>query len=124
MQVLPGPDAAEQTVPVFPPRGGVAFPGRPGRKAGRGQAALRASETAALEETGRNVVANFVPKLNAYRITFTFPLINAARHVCFLVNDPKKEPVVQQVLAKSGGYPSERVAPESGRLTWILGNGK
>jgi len=81
-------------------------------------------ETAALEETGRNVVANFVPKLDTWRITFTFPLINAARHVCFLVNDPKKEPVVQQVLAKSGGYPSERVAPESGRLTWILGNGK
>lgn len=49
MEVLPGPDAAEQTVPVFPPRGGVAFPERPGRKAGRGQVALRASETAALE---------------------------------------------------------------------------
>lgn len=81
-------------------------------------------ETAALDETERNVVPNFVPKLNAHRITFTFPLINAARHVCFLVNDPKKEPVVQQVLAKSGGYPSERVAPESGRLTWVLGNGK
>jgi len=81
-------------------------------------------ETAALEEMERNVVANFVPKLNAYRITFTFPLINAARHVCFLVNDPRKEPVFQQVLAKSGGYPSERVTPVSGRLTWILGDGK
>lgn len=78
-------------------------------------------ETAALSEEARNVVSNFVPKLNTHRITFTFPLINAARHVCFLVNDPKKESVVQQVLEKSGGYPSERVAPVSGRLTWLLG---
>src|SRR5216117_1465443 len=32
--------------------------------------------TAALEETIRRVVANFVPRLNAWRLTFTFPLIN------------------------------------------------
>jgi len=63
-------------------------------------------ETEALAEANRNVVANFVPKFNTHRITFTFPLINAARHVCFLVNDPKKEPIVQTVLSKSGGYPS------------------
>jgi len=80
--------------------------------------------TAALAETARNVVANYVPKFDSYRITFTFPLINAARQVCFLVNDPKKEPIVQAVLEKSGGYPSEQVAPESGRLVWILGTGK
>jgi hypothetical protein len=36
--VLPGPNAVEQTVLVFPPLGGVAFPGRPGSKAGCGQA--------------------------------------------------------------------------------------
>ncbi len=80
--------------------------------------------TAALEETERSVVANFVPKFDTHRITFTFPLINAARHVCFLVNDPKKEPIVQAVLEKSGGYPTERVAPESGRITWLLGSGE
>ncbi len=80
-------------------------------------------ETAALAETKRSVVANHVPKLHTDRITFTYPLINAARAVAFLVNDPKKEPVVQEVLAKSGGYPSERVAPVSGRLFWFLGAG-
>jgi 6-phosphogluconolactonase len=62
-----------------------------------------------------------VPKFNTHRITFTFPLIDAAKHVCFLVNDPKKESVIQQVLSKSGGYPSESVAPASGKLTWLLG---
>lgn len=80
-------------------------------------------ETAALAEKERSIVANHVPKLNADRITFTFPLINAARHVCFLVNDPKKEPVVQEVLGKSGQHPSESVSPTSGRLTWLLGDG-
>src|SRR6266542_1431233 len=42
-------------------------------------------ETAALEAMIRRVVANFVPKLNAWRLTFTFPLINHARHILFLV---------------------------------------
>ncbi|HEY2679790.1 MAG TPA: 6-phosphogluconolactonase, partial [Candidatus Udaeobacter sp.] len=41
--------------------------------------------TAALEDMTRRVVANFVPKLNAWRLTFTYPLINHARHVLFLV---------------------------------------
>lgn len=81
-------------------------------------------ETTALQQTERSVVANHVPKLETDRITFTYPLINAARTVAFLVNDPKKEPIVQQVLAKSGGYPSEGVAPASGRLFWFLGNGQ
>ena len=78
-------------------------------------------ETEALSEAERNVVSNFVPKVGMHRITFTFPLINAARHVAFLVNDPKKEPIIQTVLTKTGGCPSERVEPTSGKLTWVLG---
>src|SRR5438045_3013847 len=35
--------------------------------------------TAALQEKTRKVVANFVPKFNTWRITFTFPLICQAR---------------------------------------------
>ena len=77
----------------------------------------------ALKETERNVVANFVPKLDTNRITFTFPLINAARHVCFLVNDPKKEPILQAILHGDSGYPAEAVNPASGKLTWLVGNG-
>src|SRR2546430_17667865 len=46
--------------------------------------------TAALNEATRRVVANFVSKLNAWRLTFTFPLVNHARHVCFLVNASKQ----------------------------------
>lgn len=77
--------------------------------------------TDALEETERNVVANFVPKFSAHRLTFTYPLINAARHVCFLVQGTDKAPVVAQILRRGSGYPAERVAPVEGRLTWLLG---
>src|SRR5438046_4989044 len=45
--------------------------------------------TAALDETIRRVVANFVPKLDAWRLTFTLSMINHARHVCFLVGAAK-----------------------------------
>jgi 6-phosphogluconolactonase len=77
--------------------------------------------TAALEERERNVVSNFVPKLNSNRITFTCPLINAARRVAFLVNDPKKKGMIDQVLSGKSGLPAERIQPEKGELIWFIG---
>jgi len=77
--------------------------------------------TEALAEQTRNVVQNFVPKFDTYRITFTYPLINAARHVCFIVEGDEKKPVVDQILAGQGDYPAARVSPADGRLTWLLG---
>jgi len=77
--------------------------------------------TAALNETEKDVVSNFVPKFNASRITFTYPQINTARRVTFLVNDPKKEEVIQKVLEGGHGYPTQGVRPEKGELVWLLG---
>jgi 6-phosphogluconolactonase len=77
--------------------------------------------TNALEETERRVVANFVPKLNARRLTFTFSLINAARNVCFLVNANKNAELIERVIAGDAQYPAARVRPTDGKLTWILG---
>src|SRR5438874_13244552 len=54
--------------------------------------------TAAFEETTQRVVANFVPKLDAWRLTFTLPLINQARHICFLVDARKKADIIERVL--------------------------
>ena len=78
-------------------------------------------DTAALEETTRKVVANYVPKLDSWRITFTFPLINQARHVCFLANATKNTAVLEEVLRGDQQYPAARVEPANGDLTWILG---
>jgi len=78
-------------------------------------------ETAALDESVRRVVANFVPKLNTWRLTFTFPLINHARLVCFLVNANKNQKLINALLAGDQQYPAARVGPTSGKLIWILG---
>jgi 6-phosphogluconolactonase len=77
--------------------------------------------TAALEETTRKVVANFVPKFDTWRLTFTYPLINQARHVCFLANANKNPALLEEILNGDQQFPAARVAPANGRLTWILG---
>jgi 6-phosphogluconolactonase len=76
--------------------------------------------TDALNEQNSNVVQNFVPKFDTYRITFTYPLINAARHVCFLVKDADKKTVIEEILAGHSHYPAARVSPTEGKLTWLL----
>ena len=77
--------------------------------------------TAALEEKTRNVVANFVPKFDSWRITFTFPLISQARHICFLVNANKNVALLEKVTQGDKQFPAARVEPEDGALTWFLG---
>ncbi len=77
--------------------------------------------TIALEEKVHRVVPNFVPKLDAWRLTFTFPLINHARHVCFLVNASKHAELIERVLNGDKQYPAAVVNPSNGELTWILG---
>lgn len=86
-----------------------------------GHTASMFPETAGLEETSRRVMANFVPKLNAWRLTFTFPLLNQARHICFLVNSAKHAELVEGVLKGDPKYPASRINPGSGDVTWILG---
>ncbi len=78
--------------------------------------------TTALDETERNVVANEVPQLGTTRITFTYPLINAARHVCFMTNSPGKLPLIAEIRGGAADYPSARVHPAGGELTWLLGH--
>ena len=77
--------------------------------------------TAALQEATRKVVANFVPKFDGWRITFTFPLINQARHVCFLANANKNTALLEKVIQGDQQYPAARVEPANDGLTWILG---
>jgi 6-phosphogluconolactonase len=77
-------------------------------------------ETAALNEMARGVMANFVPKLNAWRLTFTFPLINRARHILFLVGASKNPELIERVLAGDPQFPAARVNPVAGEVTWMI----
>jgi 6-phosphogluconolactonase len=55
------------------------------------------------------------------RFTFTFPLINAAARVMFLVAGGEKAKVVKAVFTEPGsGLPASMVHPTSGHLTWLL----
>ena len=76
--------------------------------------------TAALEEITRRVAANFVPKLNAWRLTFTFPLINHAGHILFLVGASKSPELIERVLEGDRQLPAARVNPTAGELTWMI----
>jgi len=77
-------------------------------------------DTVGLDETTRRVIANFVPKFNSWRLTFTFPLINHARQICFLVNAMEKGNVIKRVLRGDPQLPASRVTPATGDVTWIL----
>ncbi len=81
--------------------------------------------TAALQETGRLVVMNDVPQMQTRRMTFTYPLINAAKRVWVLVpGADKREKVAECVsaLKKPGErpYPVTGVRPAHGELVWWL----
>ena len=78
-------------------------------------------DTVALQETTRRVVANFVPKFNAWRLTFTYPLINHARQILFLLGASKSPQLIERVLAGDPQFPAARVNPVAGGVTWMIG---
>lgn len=80
-------------------------------------------ETAALQEKSRLVVANWVEKLNTSRITFTLPVLNAARCIAFLVSGTDKAAALHEVLEGNDPeekYPSKLVQPTDGKLIWFV----
>lgn len=57
------------------------------------------------------------------RLTITAPVINAARRVVFLVTGAAKAGMVAEVfegLHIPGAIPAQLVAPDKGKLTWLL----
>jgi 6-phosphogluconolactonase len=77
--------------------------------------------TAALEETSRRITANYVPKLESWRLSFTLPLILAAREICFLVDANKSASLLERVFAGDQSLPASAVDRGAKRVTWILG---
>jgi len=69
--------------------------------------------TEAVGETGKLVTSNFVPVLGRNRMTFSFPLINAARSVILLVTGEDKAAAVAALL---GDDPAARADLPVARL--------
>jgi len=79
--------------------------------------------TAALQDKSHLILANWVEKLKTSRISFTLPLLNAARCVAFLVSGTDKAPALHAVLetdAPGEQYPSKLVQPTDGKLIWLV----
>jgi 6-phosphogluconolactonase len=75
-----------------------------------------------LNETREKVAAQYVEKLSAWRISITFPVINAARHVIILVAGENKAKVLAEIASNDGdklSYPIQRIVP-TGNLDWYL----
>jgi 6-phosphogluconolactonase len=80
--------------------------------------------TAALQEKDHLVVGNWVEKLNTFRITFTYPMLNNAACVMFLVNGDEKAEMVRRALKDpTANLPCQKVCPDDGELLWYLDKG-
>jgi 6-phosphogluconolactonase len=84
-----------------------------------GHTASLFASTTAMEERGRDVVAVYVERLTSWRVTLTLTVINAARHVMFLVSGAAKAPVFARVRAGEA-LPAGLVRPRDGQLTWLV----
>ncbi len=79
--------------------------------------------TEALNERLKIAVANPVEKLNAKRLTLTFPVINNARNVIFLVKGADKAETLREVLQQEiqpNKFPAQTIKPTNGNLFWLI----
>lgn len=77
----------------------------------------------ALDESERWVAATWVAKLSRTRITLTFPVLNRAALVIFLVaGDEKAEAARRAIEGAPAGLevPARRIDPPGGRVLWLL----
>ncbi|HUK52191.1 MAG TPA: 6-phosphogluconolactonase [Candidatus Binatia bacterium] len=77
-----------------------------------------------LKETVRAVIAHDVIPPNfppSKRMTFTFPMLNAARAVLFLITGADKKDRLREVLegTHTPPYPSQTVRPAAGQLVFL-----
>jgi len=80
-------------------------------------------DTEALNETEKIATENYVEKLDKTRLTLTFPVINNARNVVFLVTGEEKAATLRDVLEgdfQPEKLPAQNVRPNHGNLFWLL----
>jgi 6-phosphogluconolactonase len=77
--------------------------------------------TDALQERERLAVENAVPQLDTTRITLTYPVLNAARNVLFLVaGESKAQALAGVVTGGESAPPAACVRPVRGDLLWYV----
>jgi len=75
--------------------------------------------TAILDECDRSVAAVFVPKLNTWRISLTYPVLNQANAVMVLASGSGKADVLYDVFNEpTRDFPIQRI--QNARLEWYV----
>ena len=91
---------------------------------GDGHTASLFPNTDAVAEDSRLVMAHFVPVLGRKRMTFTLPLINAARNIVMLITGDDKAEAVANMFGDDaearGDIPAAHVCPDDGQLIIVL----
>ncbi len=75
----------------------------------------------ALAEASRRVAPNWVEKFQAFRITLTFPVLNHAAEVLFMVSGAGKAQILSEVVRPGARkYPAQNIEPQNGQLLWLV----
>jgi 6-phosphogluconolactonase len=75
----------------------------------------------ALAERKLWVSSNYSPRLGKHRLTLTYPVLNAAAEIIFLVSGENKAETLRQVLeGPPGVFPAQGISPVNGLLSWFL----
>ncbi|MFA7634146.1 MAG: 6-phosphogluconolactonase [Thiohalomonadaceae bacterium] len=75
-----------------------------------------------LHEQQQTVLADFVGKMDSWRLSLTLPVLNQARHIMLLVSGVQKARVISQVLNSNPTehlFPVQRLKPR-GTLEWFI----
>lgn len=76
-------------------------------------------DTPILRERARSVAAVYVPRLDSWRLSLTYPVLDAARQLLFLVAGPDKASMLRQVCRGEAAVPVQDIHPR-GEVEWYL----
>ena len=76
--------------------------------------------TDALRADHRGFVANWVPPLDAWRLTATMPMLAAARRTMFLISGEEKAQIVHEILDLEVDHPAARLSKAARDAVWLL----
>ena len=76
-----------------------------------------------LDEKKALVKQVYLKEKNMYRVSFTLPLINDAKHILFLVTGKEKSAILKKIFTKPVKkplYPAQMIKPVKGKLFWFV----
>jgi 6-phosphogluconolactonase len=76
--------------------------------------------SAELQECSKYAISTEKEHLGTTRLTFTYPTLNSARNVWFLVKGNNKRQMVEKLLKSDSDIPSGRVSVANQKLFWLI----